>query len=106
MHSTVARRYSASSSVWLTGPGSRTRPSSPSRRIAAPHHLAVLVVLADDHGLERNAATVQHRARLDQHVEALLGDQPADAEDPQRSVAARRGAGAASSRAKSAFSPW
>ena len=60
MHSALARRYSASSSAWPSGPGRRTRPSRPWRRIAAAHRVAVLVVLADDQRLERHAAALQH----------------------------------------------
>ena len=49
----------------------------------------MLVVLADDQRLERHAAVAQDRARLDERVEALLGHEPADAEDAQVTVALR-----------------
>ena len=88
MHSAPARRYSASRSSGPIAPGSCDVDARGGD--LAPQRLAVLVVLADDQRVERDAARLQQRARVDHHVEALLGHEPADAEDAQAAVAARR----------------
>ena len=84
MQSALARRYSASSSAWPE------RPRQPHAGVEAvargspgARRVAVLVVLADDQRLERDAAPLEHRAGVDHDVEALLGHEPADAEDAQ-----------------------
>ena len=50
----------------------------------------VLVLLADDGGLERDAAAAEDGAGVDEDVEALLGDVAADGEDAEVAVAGRR----------------
>ena len=66
----------------------------------------VLVLLADDGGLERDAAAAEDGAGVDEDVEALLGDVAADGEDAEVAVARGGAARSRSSRAKSALTPW
>ena len=63
----------------------------------------VLVLLADDRGLERDAAAAEDGAGVDEDVEALLGDVAADGEDAEVDRCARppgRRARAASGRSR------
>ncbi len=55
----------------------------------------MLVLLADDGGLERDAAAAEDGAGVDEDVEALLGDVAADGEDAEVAVARGGGRGLA-----------
>ena len=100
MQSAPARRYSRSSSAWPIGPGQRDAVAEAEGGDPLAHDVAVLVVLPDDQRLERDAAAAQLGARLDQHVEALLRHEAADAEHAQRAVARGRGAVARATQAR------
>ena len=103
---TDARRYSSKSWRGVSGPSSVTRPSSRCVGHQTADDLFVVARLSGDGGLERHAESAQIRARLDERVEALLRDQPPDAEDPQDGAAARARVGPAVSAVKSELRPW
>ena len=73
-----------------------------------PEIVARVAVFADDPRAPANAAAGQQRERLDEHVEALLADQPADAEHAQhrRPRGGERRSACRSRRASSALRPW
>ena len=107
MQSALARRYSVEQLLLAHRAGEQDVRSSPCSAIRSLDRGRVLVLLADDGGLERDAAAAEDGAGVDEDVEALLGDVAADGEDAEVAVARRRRVRVSrSSRAKSALTPW
>ena len=102
------RRYSSCRSAWPIGPGSARGRRGRARAIGARTRRRVLAVLRRRSAPRTSTPrAAQERARLDEHVEALLrrraGRRRARAARP---FALWRAAAPPSSRAKSALRPW
>ena len=89
MHSAPARRYSSSSSAGPIGPGQLDRPRALARR-SARGRVAVLVVLADDRGLERHARLPQDAQASTSMSKPFLATSRPTPSTRRRAVALRR----------------